>query len=297
MAYNINEALERLEKNLNDVSSARQQVEETVASSNALQEIITNYVSSLTSIQTEIQRLVSDLEQYKSLKTSDIESGIVRIKKSCETAITSFDNQIQASSDKFNSKVGDIISLFTQENDRLKEQISNFETIKTSLQTSFQETTKNIEALKNDVKKISSGIDLSEKIQKSILAAVKSDTEDTTRSIKSECSGLSEKINEQKNSLEELLNGYSESLKHNVSELNAHIESLSKKSESILSTQADLKSLCNKTKSNVETFQENTAAQLSKINKGILINRWVTVIGFISVIGLLLLKHVVHFLR
>ena len=37
MAYDINSALERLEKNLKDIDSARQQVEKTITSSNNLQ--------------------------------------------------------------------------------------------------------------------------------------------------------------------------------------------------------------------------------------------------------------------
>lgn len=47
MAYDINKALERLEKNLCDVDSARKQVEKTVACSTDLQNIVNGYVASI----------------------------------------------------------------------------------------------------------------------------------------------------------------------------------------------------------------------------------------------------------
>lgn len=47
MAYDINAALERLENNLAEVESAKKQVEETIATSESLQQIIGRYTNTL----------------------------------------------------------------------------------------------------------------------------------------------------------------------------------------------------------------------------------------------------------
>ena len=47
MAYDINEALLRLETNLKNLDSARKQVEMTVSESQNLQHIVENYVSAI----------------------------------------------------------------------------------------------------------------------------------------------------------------------------------------------------------------------------------------------------------
>ena len=50
MAYDINAALERLETNLAEVESAKKQVDETIATSESLQQIIGRYTATLNSM-------------------------------------------------------------------------------------------------------------------------------------------------------------------------------------------------------------------------------------------------------
>ena len=63
MAYDINSALERLEKNLKDIDSTRQQEEKTITSSNNLQTTISSFVKSLKSLHGEVENLITDIEQ------------------------------------------------------------------------------------------------------------------------------------------------------------------------------------------------------------------------------------------
>ena len=50
MAYDVNASLERLEKNLQDISSAREQVQNTVKASSELQGVVKIYVDNINSI-------------------------------------------------------------------------------------------------------------------------------------------------------------------------------------------------------------------------------------------------------
>lgn len=104
MAYDINKALERLEKNLCDVDSARKQVEKTVACSTDLQNIVNGYVASLDSLVQDIEQLINDLTKYKSLKTTELETSIKKIEDACERTMDSFNKMVADASVNFKKK-------------------------------------------------------------------------------------------------------------------------------------------------------------------------------------------------
>lgn len=80
MAYDINAALERLETNLAEVESAKKQVEETIATSESLQQIIGRYSESLSSKSEEIIEDVSKAIQ----KLDNQNSVLTETKKLCD---------------------------------------------------------------------------------------------------------------------------------------------------------------------------------------------------------------------
>ena len=63
MPYDINAALERLEKNLQNLDSAREQVENTVNASNNLKQIVIDYIESITELRSDIQEWEEQLKQ------------------------------------------------------------------------------------------------------------------------------------------------------------------------------------------------------------------------------------------
>ena len=68
MAYDINAALERLENNLAEVESAKNQVEETIATSESLQQIIGRYTATLNSMGKD--EGVSKVQNYPLYKSN-----------------------------------------------------------------------------------------------------------------------------------------------------------------------------------------------------------------------------------
>ncbi len=80
MAYDINAALERLETNLAEVESAKKQVEETIATSESLQQIIGRYSESLSSMGKDISAFIEEIRNYQGNKTSELDSAVDTIK-------------------------------------------------------------------------------------------------------------------------------------------------------------------------------------------------------------------------
>ena len=70
MAYDINAALERLETNLTEVESAKKQVEETIATSESLQQIIGRYSESLSSMGKDISAFIEEIRNYQGTLVS-----------------------------------------------------------------------------------------------------------------------------------------------------------------------------------------------------------------------------------
>lgn len=124
MTYDINAALERLEKNLSDVESAKLQVEETIATSESLQQIIGKYSESLQTLNSEISLYVDAVKNFHSLKTSQLDSAIVKIMATCEDVISEFKADTKDTTKKFNKECAESVKSFGEENLRLAEHIN-----------------------------------------------------------------------------------------------------------------------------------------------------------------------------
>ena len=76
MAYDINVALERLEKNLQNLQSAKEQVESTVNSNAELQKIVNDYVTSVKSVLEETLLLKEEVATMKSEKIVEVKEAV-----------------------------------------------------------------------------------------------------------------------------------------------------------------------------------------------------------------------------
>src|SRR5574344_2112837 len=72
MAYDINATLERLEQGINEIDSARMQVQNTVLASNELQATVAGYVSSINKFVGEIKEWEKHLEGTHVESTKDV---------------------------------------------------------------------------------------------------------------------------------------------------------------------------------------------------------------------------------
>lgn len=173
MAYDINSALERLEKNLKDIDSARKQVEQTIESSNSLQAVVANYVSSLDSLQANVKNLIEDISSYQRVKSSEFNESITAMKSSCDTIVELFEGKLNSSSEKLKSGMTDTLGTFVAENSKLAGHVSELAALKESLNTATAE----VKEVEKKLDKISADINKSQQDQDKVLESIKASIE------------------------------------------------------------------------------------------------------------------------
>ena len=84
----INELIQQLTQNLQNVESARQQVENTVKAYNSLREEVSKYTTELSFIAQNVRTMISQLEEIKEKFLGNIAVGIVEEIHKAVTTIT-----------------------------------------------------------------------------------------------------------------------------------------------------------------------------------------------------------------
>lgn len=84
----INELIQQLTQNLQNVESARQQVENTVKAYNSLREEVSKYTTELSFIAQNVRTMISQLEEIKEKFLGNIAAGIVEEIHKAVTTIT-----------------------------------------------------------------------------------------------------------------------------------------------------------------------------------------------------------------
>lgn len=147
MAYDINAALERLETNLTEVESAKKQVEETIATSESLQQIIGRYSESLSSMGKDISAFIEEIRNYQGNKTSELDSAVDTIKTSCDCVINKFNAEVKLAIKSFDEKLSETIVKFGSENEKLRIQVNKLN----SLQDVLNKATKEVNEVEKKV--------------------------------------------------------------------------------------------------------------------------------------------------
>lgn len=255
MAYDINSALERLEKNLKDIDSARQQVDKTITSSNNLQTTISSFVKSIKSLHGDVENLITDLEKYQALKKSDLETSVDNFKSSCDSAISAFNNGIELSSSAFKTKMDSTLSSIQGESTKLASQVKELIALKDTLNSSTNAT----KGLENKLNTVSKEINQSLKNQDTVLSSIKTNIENTKEQIRTIISIL----------------------ESNFAELNSDAKFIVENTNTIISKQAELKAACTKIESELVSTKEITETTLNNLSKDIKMNRILIIIGVI----------------
>lgn len=197
MAYDINKALERLEKNLCDVDSARKQVEKTVACSTDLQNIVNGYVASLDSLVQDIEQLINDLTNYKSLKTTELETSIKKIEDACERTMDSFNKMVADSSVNFKKKLNAQVEDLVTENNKLSNEINRLDENQEPLEKAISVSNELVKRISN----LSDGVDKFYTEETKSLDSIKASIATLTKSVNEQQKNFSAEINEQKGKL------------------------------------------------------------------------------------------------
>ena len=259
MPYDINAALERLEKNLQDLDSARNQVEQAVKASTDLQSVVSEYVSSVKTLCVGLQAWEASLKAQGESLSRDYEAAIARVNSTCTEIINSFGTVVKQTSTDFKDKTGSIVEKFTEQNRILTERVQDLNALKEDI----KKATAEIQEIKESLSQISKDLKESQESQDAVLEDIKQKLEAIPTVISTTAEGINEKLS----SIQEKADSIS-SLLSKVNSLGLEIKSVSQQIQSTL--QSSTESLI----SSIESSKNDTA-------KSININRWITIAAFI----------------
>ncbi len=192
MDYNINNALENLEKNLQKVDSAREQVEKTVNAYSQLQgkvEVCTNCFHDLAS---SVEALISIAKEHRNSISTEMNSSLVSIKESCDKINKSFDDSCGKAASNFDEKATKSVIQLNENIDSLKRQISGLDSIEKSFALSMDQ----IRSLKIKIENIAENLDSSQSSQDDLLNAIDNNVNECKRMIETVTKGLLRKQEE-----------------------------------------------------------------------------------------------------
>lgn len=259
MPYDINAALERLEKNLQDLDSARNQVEKTVKASTDLQSVVSEYVSSVKTLYVGLQEWEANLRAKGDSLSHEYESAIARVNSTCTDIVNSFGTVVEQTCTDFKSKTGSIVEKFTEQNRILTERVQDLNALKDDI----KKATSEILVVKESLSQISKDLKESQESQDAVLEDIKQKLEAIPTVISTTAEGINEKLS----SIQEKADSIG-SLLSQVNSLGLEIKSISQQIQSALQTSTE--SLI----SSIGSSKNDTA-------KSININRWILIIGII----------------
>ena len=268
MAYDINLALERLEKNLQDINSAKEQVEDTINASSQLQNVVNGYVASVNAVLQETILLKEEIAKMRDQKVTEIKEAVTSIEASCNTIIAEF---------KKNSS--SILTDFVSQNDRLaksNEELSAFQTklersieITSGLKTRQDEISADVHSIHNKLQESTENISkqygqLSQKVDADMLS-IHNRQQENYENVSKQYSQLSQKVDADMTML-------TNSMSKEFSRLSERTEELNR---AITKNQRVIEELC-------KQISDQHADNLKNIN----INRWMLIAGILILAAL-----------
>lgn len=271
MAYDINAALERLETNLAEVESAKKQVDETIATSKSLQQIIGRYSESLSSMGKDISAFIEEIRNYQGNKTSELDSAVDTIKTSCDCVINKFNAEVKLAIKSFDEKLSETIVKFGSENEKLRIQVNKLN----SLQDVLNKATKEVNEVEKKVDILATELKTSQDSQNITLASVKSSLEVLPSSVKSHAAAIVEEVK-----------NHASDLKTKSEEIIEDVSKAIQKLDNQNSVLTETKKLCGDIKGDIGNLKDSIDAQFESMRSTININRWIAIIGILALIVL-----------
>lgn len=281
MAHDINSALERLEKNLSELDSARSQVLQSVNASNDLLKMVTQYVAAVKNLAASLEEWESSLRGRESEFHGEFGSAITSIKQTCTDIISAFKVDVNNASSDFKKDTDKTLEKFTEQNDKLAERVTEL----VALREQIKKATEEIESVKSALNEILKELKYSQ------------DEQDATlEDLKTKVSGLNEKIENSKVAVLQAIAHSEQSLSEILNQTNDKIDGVSGKTDALTSNVANLTTICQ----NIDTLvHSSTNSIITTINtakdeivsaiqdskaetlKSANINRWLIVAGII----------------
>lgn len=246
MDERINQALQNIENDLQNIKSAREQVEEVVSDSSKLQEKVAVYVTKVSEISKQLEETLSNISNERTQTIEEFNSSFIALKDSCDKYTASFGvktkeigSNFEKLSDEisssFQTKSNTIISDFETKSqnatDVIKSEMSNLHDNIAKLNEIEKDLVSSIDVVKtlnDDIEKLMKELDDSQSAQDDDLLNIKNGI---TR-LSDETSGINNKIESQEILLKSLEDN-ARNLKEDINYLSGKIISISQNIDNI----------------------------------------------------------------
>ena len=278
MEDRINQALMQLEKDLQSINSAREQVDSTVKASTELQKVVGEYVTSVKKLCIGLKAWEDDLSSRGAALSGEFERAVSQINTSCTTVITTFNSSVEKSINEFTSKSENAIEMFTSQNAILTERVQELNKLRDEIKTATAE----IQSIKEGLTQISKDLKESQDGQDAVL-----------NDIKQTVSKIPDIINNNANNFIERIESLKQGLSADIASLQGKADNLNSELSTVKSLCHDIKSATDRLNSNLQSSKESLLSEITRSKEETLksanINRWLTIAAFIILV-------IIHFI-
>ena len=282
MAHDINSALERLEKNLSELDSARSQVMQSVNASNNLLKMVTQYVAAVKKLAASLEEWESSLSSRESELHGEFGSAIASIKHTCNDIMSAFKVDVNKATLDFKKDTDKTLEKFTEQNDKLAERVTEL----VALREQIKKATEEIESVKSALNEILKELKDSQ------------DEQDATlEDLKTKVTCLNEKIENSKVAVLQAIADSEQSLSAILHQTNEKIDGVSGKADALASNVASLTTICQNIDTLMQSSTNSITSTINKVKDEVIsaiqeskeetlksanINRWLIVAGIIT---------------
>ncbi len=264
MEDRINQTLAQLEKDLQEINSARNQVERTVMASTELQKMVSEYVSSVKALCVGLRAWESELSAREGRLAHEYEEVISRVNSTCNEIISSFGSDVEKTSTDFKNKTNPVVEKFTEQIGKLEKHVQDLN----ALRDEIKKTTGEIESVKESLTQISKELKESQESQDAVLTDLRQKSDE----ILSKADGITVNI---------------ESLHNKADNISSQLSQVDSLSHAIKTVSEQIHSTLN---SSTGTLLNSLEASKKETAKNININRCIIIVGFIVLI-------IIHFIK
>lgn len=271
MAHDINSALEKLEKNLGELDSARLQVLKSVNASNDLLKMVTLYVTAVKKVAASLEQWDSSLSARESELHGEFKSAISSIRQRCTEIISVFNADVNKATSEFKTETDKTLEKFTEQNDKLAAKVEEL----VSLREQIKKTTAEIESVKSSLNEILKELKDSQDEQDASL-----------EKLRQNISYLSEQFEKGKDLVLQAISQSELSMSDILSHTNERIESISNKAEALAENITKLTTVCHNIETVLHSSSDNITSVINKTKDDILktaiFNRWLIIAGIVA---------------
>lgn len=276
-------SLAKMEACLNEVESARKQVESTVNASSELQKEVRKYVSAVKALCVNLQSWESDLRARERSLSHEFEEAITRVGSTCATVVHSFETEVQKTSTDFKTKTESVSERFNEQIGKLDKHVQDLNALKEEI----NKATSEIQIVKGSLSHISRNLKESQDSQDAVLEDIKQNVIGLKKTVINAASNISQEISHAKQDLSDT-----------QSQTNSKIDSVAARTDALITNVASLTTLCQNIdnsisssikdlNSSIERIKEDITNVISEtkeeIRKSGIVNRWIIVVGFIII--------------